>query len=433
MSQPDPTNQVVLTSTGTRILSKLEGIFKKYLALDSGLPLLLALWALATHLFDCFDAFSYLAVVSPTKRCGKTRLAEILWLLCAGAFRTANASAAAMFRMIQLRADEGTTVTLIMDEMEVLGKTNNERADQLREVLNAGYRRGQTVHRCERNGDKFEIKEFNVYCPKVLVLIGALNDTLADRCIPIAMRRRRTDEKVGRFFYALAKREARPVLKEILLWTKTSRCRVRRHLRRDLEFLEDREAELWQPLFAVCEVAAPERLKELECTALRISGSKQSEEPADFAILLLKDIRDAFMKSGEERLSSSRLLVELNALEESPWLYWSNGRGFDARCLARLLRPFRIEPHNLRLLSDSVCKGYQRDDFEEAWDTYLPRVSSATPLQANPGAGSSDFSSRYEDENVAAPKHEAANKNEGCSAVALPRVPNHQKGMEEEL
>jgi len=307
-----------------------------------------------------------------------------------------------------------------------LGKANNERADQLREILNAGYRRGQVVLRCERKGDRFELAKYNVYCPKVLVLIGTLNDTLADRCIPIVMRRRRAAEKVGRFFYALAKRQARPVLKEIQAWAKASRSKVKRHLRKDPDFLEDREAELWQPLFAVCRVAAPKRLEELQRVALCISRGKQAED-ADFGILLLRDIREVFVQSGEERLSSERLFVELNAIQESPWPSWSRGRGLDARSLARLLRPFKIEPHNLRLPGDSVCKGYQKDDFEEAWDTYLPRLSSATALQANADAGSSDFSSRYADEGVADPKCQIVNKDAGCSAVAA------TEGVEEEL
>ncbi|HEY1470886.1 MAG TPA: DUF3631 domain-containing protein, partial [Candidatus Acidoferrum sp.] len=50
--------------------------------------------------------------------------------------------------------------------------------------------------------------------------------------------------------------------------------------------------------------------------------------------------------------------------------------------LARLLHPFRIEPHNLRLPDGRVVKGYERADFLDAWSTYLPPLPAATPLQA---------------------------------------------------
>jgi hypothetical protein len=365
---------------GVQIVATLECTFRKYMALDSGLPFVLALWTLATHVFDCFDTFPYLAITSPTKRCGKTRLAEIIELLSCGGLRTANASSAAVFRTIQARTMKSQTVTLIMDEMEVL-RTNSERAEQLREVLNAGYRRGQSVIRCERtSGDGFEVRAFNVYCPKVLVLIGNLNDTLADRCIPIAMRRRKPGEQVGRFFYTQAKWHSRPLLREVTKWAKANHGKVKRRLRRDVEFLEDREAELWQPLFALCQIAAPERVDELTGIATRISRGKHDEEPNDFGVLLLRDIRDGFNRAHSDRLASSRLLQDLSSVEESPWAGWSNGRGLDARWLARLLRPFRITPHNLRFESGTIAKGYERSDFEDAWATYLPPLPAATAL-----------------------------------------------------
>src|SRR3979490_2250997 len=103
-------------AVGSNLIGYFESTFRKYLALDPGLSLVLALWTLATHVFDCFEAFPYLAITSPTKRCGKTRLAEIIDLFCCNGLRTAGASAAAIFRSIQMEALEDRTVTLILDE-----------------------------------------------------------------------------------------------------------------------------------------------------------------------------------------------------------------------------------------------------------------------------------------------------------------------------
>jgi hypothetical protein len=71
-------------------------------------------------------------------------------------------------------------------------------------------------------------------------------------------------------------------------------------------------------------------------------------------------------------------------------------------------------------LDERVVKGYVRDDFRDAWETYVPANLAATPLQTNTGAGSSDFSSRYTGGNVADEKYEIANENGACSAVAVP-------------
>jgi hypothetical protein len=366
---------------GSQIVAKVEGAFSKYLALEPGLPLVLALWTLATHIFDCFDAFPYLAITSPTKRCGKTRLAEIIELLSCNGQRIVGATSAALFRTIQAQELEGTTVTLIMDEAEVLS-TKSDRAEALREVLNAGYRRGQFVPRCERNSEGiFEVQKFNVYCPKLIVLIGNLSDTLADRCIPITMRRRKPGERVERFLYSDATRDAKPIRRELEQWAKRSRREVKKCHRRDLEFLEDREAELWSPLFAVCEAIAPSKLDDLKAIALRVSGAKQADEPNDMGVLLLRDIRDAFGQSQQDRLPTLALLSLLNQIEESPWATWSRGFALDARRLARLLRPFGVVSRNMRLDEGIVVKGYKLADFQESWATYVPEDSAATPLQ----------------------------------------------------
>jgi Protein of unknown function (DUF3631) len=362
---------------GAQIVALLENTFRKYVAMDQGLPLVLALWTVATHLFDCFDAFPYLAITSPTMRCGKTRLAEIIELLSCNGQRIVGATPAAIFRMIQMYELDGGTVTLILDEAEVLS-TKSDRSEALREILNAGYRRGQTVPRCERTPDSpWEVRSFSVYSPKVIVLIGNLNDTLADRCIPIAMRRRKPGENVERFFYSKASREAKRFSKELENWAKTNRRKVKSRHRQDLEFLEDREAELWIPLFSVCAVAAPERLDHLKAIAIGVSRSKQADEPGDMGLLLLRDTRAVFNRAGEDRLSTARLLAQLNSIEENPWANWSHGRGLDPRSLARLLRPFRVQPYNMRFEDNQIARGYNREDFTEAWADYLPQASNS--------------------------------------------------------
>jgi hypothetical protein len=86
-------------------------------------------------------------------------------------------------------------------------------------------------------------------------------------------------------------------------------------------------------------VFGSERVGSLKAIALGISRSKQSEEPAELGLLMLRDIRDVFHLARKDRLPSSVLLKDLGTVEESPWPTWSNGRGLDARSLAR----YRVE------------------------------------------------------------------------------------------
>jgi hypothetical protein len=364
----------VTSENEENIVDQVSALFSRFVALDSGLPLVLALWCVGTHMHDSFDAFPYLAITSPTKRCGKTRLCEVMELVCHKPLRTVSISTAALYRLL----DAGTR-TLLIDEAEYLGRTRDERASTLREILNAGYRNGQSVYRCKKtikqtskneSEEHFVPEPHKTYCPKVLVLIGRLQDTLADRCIEVRMERR-ASVQLNRFRYARVVADTAPLRDELRAWSKKHAKAVEKHYQEnDLFFLRDREAELWLPLFAVCAVAAPERLPELELVAKRLAESKSSDEPADLGIHLLKDVRELFTQQNADRLATFDLVNRLNSLEESPWGGWYKGRGLDAHALSRLLRPFKVTSQNIRH-GEKVVKGYTKQSFEDSWTRYL--------------------------------------------------------------
>src|SRR5207249_3413346 len=161
----------------------------------------------------------------------------------------------------------------------------------LLEILNAGYREGQTVRRCLPSAKGYKLVEFETYCPKVFVLIGYLPDTLADRTIQIRMRRKYAWEVVDRFIRAQAKRDTELVRDECKQWAADYAEYARAAYEcADLQFLEDREAELWLPLFVVCQIAAPHRLDDLETVARQLAGTKAADEPGDMGIRLLTDV-----------------------------------------------------------------------------------------------------------------------------------------------
>jgi hypothetical protein len=87
------------------------------------------------------------------------------------------------------------------------------------------------------------------------------------------------------------------------------------------------------------------------------------------------------MESSNQMFSAD-LVAGLNQLEESPWGNF-DGRPFDTRKLASLLKPYGIHPKTVR--KDEVTKkGYHRVDFHDAWSRYLPvndllSVTTVTP------------------------------------------------------
>ena len=264
------------TGSAATIVDELEAFFSRFLALSPGLALVLALWSIATHLHERFDAFPYLAITSPTKGCGKTRVCELLELVSLHPLRTVNISPAALYRLL-----EKSKYTLLIDEAECLARKSDDRGSALREILNAGYKKGQRVYRCKKTStalnskgkgkcetqDDYEVGSFETYCPKALVLIGRLQDTLADRCIEIRMERR-AQAHIDRFRSARVYTETALLRKAVEQWAHCNSSLVQTHyMDNDLPFLRDREAELWLPLFSVCTVATPHRLSELEAAA----------------------------------------------------------------------------------------------------------------------------------------------------------------------
>jgi hypothetical protein len=117
-----------------------------------------------------------------TKNVGKTRALEVLQHLCYRGTLSPSVTEAALYRLIQKYH-----ITYLLDETEIYG---NEQRQAIQHVLNAGYRRGQHVFRCEtaENGEII-IRGFKVFGPKALAGTRLLKDTLESRCIPIVMQR----------------------------------------------------------------------------------------------------------------------------------------------------------------------------------------------------------------------------------------------------
>ena len=111
------------------LIRDVESYLSKYVVFPLQTLLPIALWVIATFIFELFDAFPYLVMSSPTKQCGKSRALEVLLLVVSSPRKVANPSEAALFRMI-----EKFRPTLMLDEAEILnGK--GERAEYLRAIL----------------------------------------------------------------------------------------------------------------------------------------------------------------------------------------------------------------------------------------------------------------------------------------------------------
>lgn len=377
--KPDPLAGITAEEVGPEIAAALdlppaadvigdaEAFIRRYAIMPDAAYLPVSLWCAATWLADRFDAFPYLAIQSPVKGSGKTRLLEIVEQLCGKAWRGTFPTAAALYRMMQ------DVPTLLLDEVEALrSKQVSEVNQAILAVLNAGYRKGATVPRCE--GPKNELRHFAVYGPKAFAAIGNLPGTLADRSICIHMRRRTQDQAIARFSCRRTPKEAKPVKLSLQGWAQRHGNDVQKayDAMPDFDFLGDRDTELWTPLFAICGVAMPERVPELKRCALALTQTKTADDLDDsLPLKLLADVRSVWTPGARHMLTAS-LLEALAAISDSPW---GEHDGLTPRKLARMLRPFGPEPRSIRVDSNTTSKGYQREDFESAFSSYLPPLA----------------------------------------------------------
>lgn len=171
---------------GAALLDSVADVFSRYAVLPHHAPEALALWVAHAWALDCFQCSPFATLVSPTKRCGKTRVLAILKWLSPRSELAGSISSAAVFRYIQQERP-----TLLMDEADRTIAENQE----LQGILNASHKRvGAYVIRCQ--GDDNHAHRFSTWAPKAIATISKLADTLRDRSIIIETRRKMPNESI---------------------------------------------------------------------------------------------------------------------------------------------------------------------------------------------------------------------------------------------
>ena len=353
---------------GGQLLSELATIFASYSVLPKGSDVALALWTVLTYCFDSFRILPILAIISPEKRCGKTTTLETLARLCFRALPASNITPAAMFRSIEI-----FTPCLLVDEADTFIKSN----DDLRGIINSGHTKAAAfVIRCD--GDNNEPKRFSTWCPKVIAMIGTPPGTILDRSAVVPLRRKLEGETVKPHNEGddAAFRELRS---KIIRFVSDNQHNLKTARPERLKTSNDRNADNWKPLLSIALVAGEAWETRARSAAQSLVSSDLEDEPP--STQLLADIRDILEKLSCEKISSNDLVHDLIELDDRPWCEWKRGKPMTKNSLARLLKPFKIKSKKIRTL-DSTPRGYERNDFIDAFSRYLP-IQSGTMEQVN--------------------------------------------------
>jgi putative DNA primase/helicase len=99
---------------------------------------------------------------------------------------------------------------------------------------------------------------------------------------------------------------------------------------------------------------------------------------------LLQDIQEVVLDKHINKVKSRDLIDYLCEDDMRPWATYNRGKPLSPRQLANRLSEYGIEPKTIRF-PNGTAKGYERDQFEDAFHRYIPSTStpdlSVTPEQ----------------------------------------------------
>ncbi|MDN5978108.1 DUF3631 domain-containing protein [Acidipropionibacterium jensenii] len=342
------------------------------------------LWIGHTWFMDAWESTPRIAFLSPEPGSGKSRALEVTEPLVPNPIHAVNATPAYLFRKV---SDPEGRPTILFDEIDTVFGPKAKDNEDLRGLLNAGHRKGAMAGRCVIRGKEVCTEELPAYAAVALAGLDDLPDTLMTRSVVVRMRRRKPGETVEPWRLRTCGADAQVIHDQLSEWADSVSHLAGASWPEMPEGVEDRDADVWEALLAVADMAGGRWPEKARAAATRLVA-KSKKRPPSLGVLLLRDIRSAFSGS-DQKLATEDLLDKLTAMDEAPWSDL-RGKPLDSRGLARHLSKYGVASKNLRI-GGRVCRGYDAGDFTDPWDRYLPApqspdnsATSATPLQTEP-------------------------------------------------
>ena len=286
------------------LLHDVRAFIIRYVVVSPAAAVALAIWVVHTHVIDAFDCTPYLDINSATKRAGKTRLLEVLEPLVARPWLTQRVSAAALVRKVDKEHP-----TLLLDESDAAFKGDKEYAEVLRGLLNSGYRRSGHATICVGQGATLAYRDFSTFGAKAIAGIGELPETVADRAIVMTLRRRTQNELCERWRQRDGHAAAAPLHAQLVTWAaQDALVETLRRTRPALPpALGDRQADVWEPLLAIADLAGADWPDQARHAAVTLTATVEDK---DIHVELLRDIHEILPMFAESVIPTKDLVGE---------------------------------------------------------------------------------------------------------------------------
>jgi putative DNA primase/helicase len=343
---------------GSILLLTITERIRRHVVITQLQAIAVALWIMLTWVHEQAAVHSpILLATSAEANSGKSTLLGLIGFLARQALLSVSISGPVLFRSI-----EKWGPTFVIDEADTSLVNNND----LKEVVNSGWTRGQSVPRCDP--ETHDPRPYSTFCPKALGMKGRkLPDTTLSRCLIIEMQRKLPSETVADFDHLDDDGLAR-LRRQLARWAIDNGAELTAATPEIPPGFHNRVRANWKLLLAIAENAGDEWKRAAWQAAGAIEKVKATFE-ASIGVQLLSSIRAMFTDSVESMFSRA-IVDRLVADPEKPWAEYRHGKPLTQKQLANLLNGFGV-------FSDTVhqgevqAKGYKREQLLPLFDRYL--------------------------------------------------------------
>ncbi|GAA0932427.1 DUF3631 domain-containing protein [Nonomuraea longicatena] len=361
---------------GAALLDALVAALNRYVILPSAEAAdAVALWIAASHAQPAWAHAPRLVIRAPEKRCGKSRLLDVVEATCYQPFITVNSSSAAVYRSIT-----EDPPTMLVDEADTIFGPKADGNEDLRGLLNAGHQRNRPAKRYDAATNRVE--SIPTFAMAALAGIGAMPDTIEDRAVVIRMRRRGPGETVAPYRHRRDRGPLQQLAAAIHQWLRADRAAL--EAAEPLMPVEDRAADTWEPLVAVADHAGGHWPDRARAAVLALTAEADDGSGPSAGLRLLADCRSAFALGTDTSLPTAVLLERLKANPEGGWNEFGPA-GLTPMKLGTMLREYGIRSDTIRFPTLGQAKGYHRTAFTDAWNRYCPSAEPGPAPGDRPG------------------------------------------------
>ena len=266
---PDPAN-------GAELLADVEHFLGRFVAYPSEAARVAhVLWIAHTWFMDAWESTPRIAFLSPEPASGKSRALEVTEPLVPRPVHAVNTTPAYLFRKV---SDPDGAPTVLYDEIDTVFGPKAKDNEDVCGMLNAGHRLGATAGRCVVRGATVCTEELPAYCAVALAGLDDLPDTLMSRSVIVRMRRRTPSERIEPWRYRTCRPDA--LADRLVEWSNSVRELAGAAWPDMPPGVEDRDADVWEALLAVADLAGDDWPKRTRVAAVTLVTDAQSRPRA---------------------------------------------------------------------------------------------------------------------------------------------------------